>query len=185
MRTTHWLPSLIAFSMMLAHMPLQAADATDFWQTPATPGFGRMHPIPNAAYVPDKAATYKVVFELTLMSQDGHSTSPSLERLARTVNLYVASGVPLDHLKFVAVADGAAGAMLNDEQYTKYFGVKNPNLPLIATLRKTGVDVAVCGQAFAEHGYDTAWADSSVTVALSALTTITMLEQQGYAFMRL
>jgi len=174
-----------ALAIALLALPLWAADGTDFWQTPATPGFGRMHPIPSAAYMPDKAASYKVVFELTMMGQDAKSPSPSLERLARTVNLYVASGVPLDHLKFVAVADGAAGAMLNDEQYEKHYGAKNPNLPLIAALRKAGVDVAVCGQAFAEHGYDIAWVDHSVTVALSALTTVTMLEQQGYAFMRL
>jgi intracellular sulfur oxidation DsrE/DsrF family protein len=57
--------------------------------------------------------------------------------------------------------------------------------PLIALLRKAGVDVAVCGQAVAEHHFDYAWVDQSVTTALSGLTTVTTLEQSGYALMPL
>ena len=112
--------------------------------------------------------------------------SPSLDHVARTVNLYVSAGVPLSHLKFVAIAAGAATPIaLNDAQYRKKYGVANPNLPLIAQLRKAGVDVAVCAQAVAEHDFQYDWVDSQVTVALSALTTITELQQQGYALMPL
>ena len=46
-----------------------------------------------------------------------------------------------------------------------------------------GVTIAVCGQAAAEHHFDYDWIDSSVTISLSALTTITTLEQQGYGLM--
>jgi intracellular sulfur oxidation DsrE/DsrF family protein len=58
-------------------------------------------------------------------------------------------------------------------------------LPLIAALKKAGVDVAVCGQAVAEHNFDYAWLDSSVTLALSALTTLSTLEHQGYVLLQL
>jgi hypothetical protein len=61
------------------------------------------------------------------------------------VNLYVASGVPLKNLKFVAVAYGEATPLvLNDAQYRAKFGVANPNLPLVEQLRTAGVDVSVC-----------------------------------------
>jgi intracellular sulfur oxidation DsrE/DsrF family protein len=47
------------------------------------------------------------------------------------------------------------------------------------------VDVAVCGQAVAEHDYAYDAVDSHVTLALSALTTVTVLEQKGYALLPL
>ena len=62
--------------------------------------------------------------------------------------------------------------------------VTNPaNLPLIERLRKDGVDVAVCGQAWAGFHFDYAWKDSRVTLALSGITTAIDLQQQGYALM--
>ncbi len=147
---------------------------------------GAFHPLPQAAYQPDRAATYKVVFALSKDSDKPSAVNPGLERLARTVNLYAASGVPLDHLKFVAVAYGPATPLaLDDAHYRAQFGVANPNLPVIAQLRKAGVDVAVCGQAVAEHHYQNDWVAKDVTLALSALTTITELEQQGYGLMPL
>jgi intracellular sulfur oxidation DsrE/DsrF family protein len=158
-----------------------AADAA----SPITAA-GAFHPLPQAAYQPDRNATYKVVFSLTKPSDKPGAVNPALERVARTVNLYAASGVPLDHLKFVAVAYGPATPLvLDDAHYKAQFGMANPNLPVIAQLRKAGVEVVVCGQAMAEHHYDDAWAAKDVTLALSALTTLTELEQQGYALMPL
>jgi intracellular sulfur oxidation DsrE/DsrF family protein len=50
-------------------------------------------------------------------------------------------------------------------------------------LRAAGVAVVVCGQAVAEHHFPYEWIASNVTLALSALTTITVLENEGYALM--
>jgi len=157
-----------------------------FWQTPTIAGAGKIHSMPQAAYQPDRKATYKVVFSLSKAGAKPTDVSPSLDHVARAVNLYVSAGVPLSHLKFVAIAAGAATpVVLNDEQYRKAYGVANPNLALIAQLRKAGVDVAVCAQAVAEHHFQYDWVDPKVTVALSALTTITELQHQGYALMPL
>ena len=110
----------------------------------------------------------------------------ALDHVARTVNLYTAAGVPLDHLKFVAVVSGPATPLvLNDAQYRAAYGVANPNLPLVAELRKAGVDVAVCGQAVAEHEFQYDWVDKGITLSLSALTTVTTLEHQGYSLLQL
>ncbi|MEO9080456.1 MAG: DsrE family protein [Rhodanobacter sp.] len=162
-----------------------AALAGDgFWQTPTIVGAGKIHPMPQAAYQPDPKATYKVVFSLSKFGAKPTDVSSSLEHVARTVNLYVNAGVPLSHLKFVAVAAGAATPIvLNDEQYRKIYGVANPNLAVITQLRKAGIDVAVCAQAMAEHKFDYGWQDSHVTLALSGLTTVINLQQQGYALL--
>ncbi|GLQ98609.1 DsrE family protein [Dyella mobilis] len=147
---------------------------------------GAYQPLPKAAYQPDRNATYKVVFAMTKASEKPDQVNPALQRVARTVNLYAAAGVPLDHLKFVAVAYGPATSLvLDDAHYKAQFGTTNPNLAVISQLHKAGVDVAVCGQAMAEHHYPAEWASKDVTLSLSALTTITELEQQGYALMPL
>jgi intracellular sulfur oxidation DsrE/DsrF family protein len=147
---------------------------------------GAYHALPQAAYQPDRNATYKVVFSIGKGSDKPDQINAGLEHVARTVNLYASAGVPLDHLKFVAVISGTAtGIVLDDAHYRAQFSTANPNLVVISQLRKAGVDVAVCGQAMAEHHYPNDWASKDVTLSLSALTTITVLEQQGYALMPL
>ena len=156
------------------------------WENPTIHSAGRMHELPDAAYKPDPKATYKVVFGLTGGAGKPGDVNPGLERVARTVNLYTWAGVPLKRLHFVAVVSGAATAMaLDNAHYRQAYGVDNPNLPVIEELRKAGVDIAVCGQAVAEHHYPYEAIDKHVTLALSALTTITELEQKGYALMPL
>ena len=171
--------ALVATSLFSA----AALAGGGFWQTPTIHGAGKIHPAPKAAYQPDPKGTYKAVFNLRHFGDKPTQVSSSLEHVARAVNLYVQAGVPLAHLKFVAIASGpATPVVLDDAHYRKKYGVPNPNLPVIAQLRKAGVDVAVCSQALAEHDLEPKWVDSHVTVALSGLTTVIDLQQQGYAF---
>jgi intracellular sulfur oxidation DsrE/DsrF family protein len=171
---------------LLAAALTSSAAEPDFWKTPTIQGYGKIHALPNAAYQPQKGISYKIVFALTKPTKSPEDVNPSLDRVARTVNLYVAVGVPLDHLHFVVIASGEATPLaLNNKQYQAKYGTPNPNIPLVQALRKAGVDVAICGQAVAGHHYDYNWIDPSITIALSALTTITTLEQQGYVLMPL
>ncbi|GLQ49221.1 DsrE family protein [Dyella flava] len=175
-----------AAGLMMSVAAVAADQPAGFWATPTIAGYGKIHYLPNAAYKPVADQTYKIVFSLTQGAKSPDQVNPSLDHVARTVNLYVAAGVPLDHLKFVAVAAGAATPLvLNDAQYRAAYGIPNPNLPLIAKLRAAGVDVAVCGQAVAEHQFQYGWVDPHVTLSLSALTTITTLEHQGYGLMQM
>lgn len=165
---------------------LPAAAADEMSSSPAIEGYGKMHPLPRAAYQPDPSAIYKVVFAMTAASKAPEEVNPAIERVARAVNLFVSAGVPVSHLKFVAVAYGQATSVaLDDAHYKTAYGVANPNLPVIARLRKAGVDVAVCGQAVLEHKYQYDWIDPSVTLSLSAITTIISLESKGYHLMPL
>jgi intracellular sulfur oxidation DsrE/DsrF family protein len=165
---------------------MSADEEAGFWTTPTIQGAGKMHYLPDAAFKPRADQTYKVVFALSQGAKSPTEVNPALDHVARAVNLYVASGVPLDHLKFVAVAYGAATPLvLDDTQYRAAFGVPNPNLSMIQKLRDAGVDVAACGQAVAEHHYQYSWVDKRVTISLSAITTITTLENQGYGLLQL
>ena len=185
--TARVVPVLAALLVSVVGMAVGVAHAdSPTTITPGIAGEGPMHPFPQAAYQPAKEATYRVVFAMTKAGDTPTEASSSLVRVAKTVNLYVSAGVPLGHLKFVAVAYGAAtAAMLDQTHYKAKFGVDNPNLELIHKLRAAGVDVAVCAQAVVDGGFETAWLSPDVTLALSALTTITLLQQQGYALLPL
>ncbi len=175
--------ALMAMAMVPAHAK---TDSGAFWSTPTIHGYGRIHYVNKAAYKPQSGATYKIVFSLTMGPKSPDKVNPALDHVARTVNLYAASGVPLSHLKFVAVAVGPATPLaLDNAHYKAKFGVDNPNLKLIRELRKAGVDVAVCAQAVAEHHFKYGWVSHNVTLALSGLTTVTTLEHKGYALMPL
>jgi intracellular sulfur oxidation DsrE/DsrF family protein len=176
--------ALIAVASVSAHAA--PAEPAGFWTTPTIQGYGNIHYLPDSAFRPRPGHTYKVVFAMTQDAKDPAKVNPALDHVARTVNLYVAAGVPLAKLKFVAIAYGAATPLaLDNAHYQAAYGMPNPNLPLIAELKKAGVTVAVCGQAVAEHHFGYDWIDADVTLALSGLTTVTTLEQQGYALMPL
>jgi len=176
---------ILAGLLSMSALTVQAqTQDSGFWVTPTIQGYGKMHALPQAAYRPHADKEYKIVFALTQAAKSPSDVNPALDHVARTVNLYVSSGVPLEHLKFVAITYGAATPLaLDNAHYHTKFGVDNPNLPLIAELRKAGVDVSVCGQAVAEHKFAYDWLSPSVTLALSGLTTVTTLETDGYVLM--
>ncbi|CAX60880.1 MULTISPECIES: DsrE family protein [Erwinia] len=161
-----------------------AADPAGFWSTPTIEGYGKIHYESDVAYKPAVGESNKIVFQITKAENGPNDPNLGLERVARVVNLYVASGVPVDQLKFVVSVTGdGTPAMLNNEQYKKMFGMDNPNLKLISQLRAKGVDVSVCDQSVAFHHFQHDWIDKSVTHALSSPTTVSTLENQGYAFL--
>jgi intracellular sulfur oxidation DsrE/DsrF family protein len=182
--TTLLAATVVAFASVAAHAA--GDEPAGFWTTPTIQGYGPIHNLPDSAFRPQPGHTYKVVFSLTQESKDPTKVNGGLDHVARTVNLYVASGVPLSKLKFVAVASGGATPLaLDNVHYMAAYGVPNPNLPLIEELKKAGVTVAVCGQAVAEHHFGYDWINADVTLALSGLTTVTTLEQEGYGLMPL
>lgn len=176
--------TLMVGTGMAAATPSQWNPPAGFWSTPTVAGYGRIHYKSKFAYQPDPSQTYKIVFALTHPSKSANKVNPSLDHVARAVNLYVAAGVPKSQLKFVAIASGGATSLVMDNKhYRARYGVDNPNLKLIKELRQQGVDVAVCAQAVAEHHINYKWVSKDVTIALSGLTTDTILQHKGYALM--
>jgi intracellular sulfur oxidation DsrE/DsrF family protein len=160
----------------------------DFWQAPAIKDYGKIHPLPDAAYRPTRTGIYKIVFAAEAGSKDPSEPISALDHAARAVNVYASAGVPKKHMKFVVVMAGPASmAAIDNEHYKAHFKVDNPNVPLIHALRDAGVEIVLCGQAasgaFAAGNIKFEWINPEVTLALSALTAIPILEQQGYALM--
>lgn len=183
-----WLVAVMLVTSFAA--PAVSADefsAPNFWQHPAISGFGAIHPLPKAAFQPDPRRTYKVVFDLQKASDEPSTPNPGLLRVATAVNVFASAGVPLKHLDFVVVISGEATKdVLDDDHYRVFTGVaENPNRRLIAALKKTGVRVTVCGQAMAHHRFSASWLNPDVSLSLSALSDVIILQQDGYVLLRL
>ncbi|MCM2132045.1 DsrE family protein [Larsenimonas rhizosphaerae] len=146
-------------------------------------GYGGTFPRPDAAEQPSLDKTYKVVFDVTSAINDTTAVHPGLGRVARAVNIFGDSGVPLDHLKFVAVIHGpATRTILDDKQYDKRAGGDNPNHGLIQALTDAGVKVIVCGQSLNHLGVEDSDIDKNVIIAPAALSTLAIYGNDGYAY---
>lgn len=163
-----------------------AAAPSGFWSYPVIKGYGPVHVWPNVVSVPNKQVTYKAVFDVTKSSKSHDTLSRPLDHVARAVNVFAAAGVPLGHMKFVVIVHGpATNDILSDKAYQARFHVHNPNLAVISALRKAGVRILICGNALAEHELTPEDVDPQVKVALSALSTLVILENRGYALVRM
>jgi len=157
-----------------------AAAAEPEWSNPVIKGYGKIVSLPNAAMQPNKNADYKVVFNLTV-GGDPDKLNSSLDRVARTVNIYGSAGVPASHLHFVVVIHGpATPIVLDSTHYQEKFKFDNPNIALIDELEKVGVKVVVCGQALAHNKFAQEWVYPKIELTLSAITDIIILEKSGY-----
>lgn len=153
---------------------------------PTVPNYGRIVQPTGAAELPDPQLRYRVVFSVTKAGATPGEVSPSLEKVARMVNLLTSHGVRIQPGDLVAVVHGpAATSVLKDPAYVARVpdvGVSsNPNGPLVSALQRAGVVVSICGQAM--HGQKIAAADLApgVRVDLAALTTLANLQLRGYA----
>jgi len=112
---------------------------------------------------------------------DPDKLNSSLDRVARTVNIYGSAGVPASHLHFVVVIHGpATPIVLDSTHYQEKFKFDNPNIALIDELEKVGVKVVVCGQALAHNKFAQEWVYPKIELTLSAITDIIILEKSGY-----
>jgi intracellular sulfur oxidation DsrE/DsrF family protein len=165
-------------ALMLVGAAARAAEPE--WVYPTIKKYGRVAALPDAAMQPSKDIDYKVVFNMT-GGGDADKVNPSLERVARAVNIFTSAGVPLSNLHFVVVIHGpATPSVLNNARYREKFNVDNPNIKLIEELEKAAVKVVVCGQALAGQNFPHDWVDPQVEITLAAISDVIILEQQGY-----
>lgn len=149
---------------------------------PAIAGFGAIAPASGAAVQPDSSLRYRVVFDITKVDPDRAKPNPSLDRVARFVNLLGSRNLHARPGDLVAIVHGPATALvLTDAAYRAKFGSANPNLPLITALAKAGVKVHVCSQALNGAHLAPEEVTPLVTADLSAITTLATLQLRGWA----
>jgi intracellular sulfur oxidation DsrE/DsrF family protein len=138
------------------------------------PGYSAARDVPGAHELPDPAMTYKVVFDVAKAAT-----------VARYVNTLAKYGVPADHRKIAVVLhqDGTPMIQNNAAYKAAHEGRDNPNIPLIQSLKKAGVDFRVCGQSVLAHKIDPKTIMPEIELDLWALNTMVTLELRGYVHM--
>jgi intracellular sulfur oxidation DsrE/DsrF family protein len=153
-------------------------------KSPAVPEADGYVAIPSAALTPTKKTTYHAVFDATRAADKPDQLLPALNMAGSELNALAAVNAPLTNAKFVVVFHGpATDGILDEAHYLKKFGVTNPNLKLINTMKKLGVEFFVCGQYLAGEKIDPKTLTPDVTVAADALLVLMHYQNKGYALM--
>lgn len=150
---------------------------------PLIESYGTPFPTTGAVERPDSKLRYRVVFSVTKAAADPTKPSPSLDKIARFLNLLDADGVRIKPGDVVAIIYGPATSVVTtDAGYAaKTKATTNPNSPLIAKLQAAGVVVAVCGQALSAHQIATSDLAPGIRVDVAAMTTLVALQLRGFA----
>lgn len=150
---------------------------------PVIAEYGGIVAMPSAAERPDPTLRYRVLFNITKAASSPDKLNPSLEKVARFVNLLGTDKVRPAPGEIVAIIHGPATPLiLQNAPYAARMKIAaNPNVALIAALQKAGVSVRVCSQAMARNNITPAQVTPGVVVDDSALTTLANLQLRGYA----
>lgn len=167
---------LIAFVFIVTSLQAQRA------QFPAVKKFGGIYEIPFATVNPQPDLEYRIVIDVKGGSTDPGDINPSLNNIARLMNLHVLGGAKLENMKVVAVIHAlATNSIITDRAYEKKFDRKNPNTDLIKELQDAGVKIMICGQSMLARDVDERDLAKGVEVSISMLTVMTTYQLQGYA----
>jgi len=151
---------------------------------PAIPGTSAYVPIPTATVRPQPARIYRAVYDATRAAEKPDQILPALDMAGSELNLFAAEHVPFTHVKFAVVFHGAAlDGILDDAHYRAKHGMANPNLPVIAAMKRAGVEFFVCGQNLAYDQVDPATLTPDVKLALDALVVLMTYQNTGYALL--
>ena len=152
---------------------------------PVIKGFGTIGDAPMAAEKPDPNMVYNIVVDVATGDEDKSQVFFALNNLARLMNLHVMGGVPPEQLNVVVAIHGSAiWSVMNDQAYTKRYGIANPHSPLFEELLAQGVKIAVCSQSMFKRKIMPEELAPGLEMATSALTVLTTYQLKGYALLK-
>ncbi|TWT52143.1 DsrE family protein [Allorhodopirellula solitaria] len=184
---------MFAFALLAATASAQAqsSDPTGEpeFQYPLIKGHGGIVAVPDASQQPKKNS--KVLLDITSDDLSG-GVLKGFDRAALILNQYTQASAGTDNgFQMALILHGSATkAALGDEAYVKHSNPyarslgteKNPNRALLEDLKKHGVEIYVCAQALAHHGYAIDELAKPVTTAVSAATVNINKQMEGYAY---
>ena len=142
---------------------------------------GATFPVENPTFETLIDRQYKAVFELRAPASIPDLRNQTLNTMARYLNMHARAGVLRENLRVAGVVHGGAALeLLADEHYQAAHGVDNPNKELIAEIIAGGGQVILCGQTAGARGISADQLLPGVQLALSAMTAMTVLQQDGY-----
>lgn len=151
---------------------------------PVIEGYGPTYPVDDRDVALEEGAHYKVVFDVSGAPGDTTALNQELVSVARFLNMHGRNGVPLENMDIAVVIHGAAlrSVLTHESHETRYLS-ENPDYELLLKLDSAGVEVYVCGQSMRFRNIAKKELASPVQVALSAMTMLTVLQNNGYALL--
>ena len=175
-----YLRTLLALSIGLGVMPNTLSAQTS---APRIAGYGAIAPLTGDETRAKPGLRYRLVFNVTKAAAPPDKVNPSLDKVARLLNLLDRDNIRPAPGDIVVIVHGAATPIVtNSAAYAAKTQAKlNPNLELIAKLRDAGVTVAVCSQALHANRISAKQLAPAVRIDLSAMTTLAALQLRGWA----
>lgn len=174
------LRALVALSIGLTVLPTTASAQS---HAPRIAGYGAVAPLTGDETRAEPGLRYRLVFNVTKAAATPDKVNPSLDKVARLLNLLGRDNIRPAPGDIVVIVHGTATPIITSSSvYAARTKVAlNPNLELIAKLRGAGVTVAVCSQALHANRISTKELAPGVRVDLSAMTTLAALQLRGWA----
>ncbi|MFK5959066.1 MAG: DsrE family protein [Lutibacter sp.] len=144
-------------------------------------GYGKVYSIKNPDLLLKTNTEYKIIFDIFTDKSKKNGVNPLLNTVARYLNMHAQQGVLLENMKIVIILHGAATKYtINDIAFENQFEIKNPNSKLLQELKKSNVELFVCGQSYVANGFKIENKSSNIKLALSALTALVHFQTEGY-----
>lgn len=144
--------------------------------------YGNTYPIENPDFTTALASEYKVVFDISKAPADPSQLNKTIETVARFLNMHHEAGKPLNTMKVFMVFHGEASySLLQDPYYKDHYNTTNPNLELLKALANKDVTILLCGQTAIHRNLLEDKRIPETKIALSAMTALIQLQQDGYA----
>lgn len=148
---------------------------------PIIKGYGAVHHIPEQDFKLDTNSSYKLVLEVGRGFEDKTKPNKLFETAARFLNMHGSSGFKKEQLEVALVIHGTATKdVLKSKYYKALFGYANPNEGLFKALEEAGVAIYLCGQSSLSRGVPKDKALPQVKIALSAMSVLIQLQNEGY-----
>ncbi len=183
--------SLFPLLLLLAALPAASQDAATEPRAvnepravtgPVLSSFGPVFPVDEPEFTLRDGHVYRVVFDVGEAPAAANVVNAKIETVARFLNLHARAGVARENMEVALVLHGAASrAALQNAPYRERFGEDNPDLALLTALDEAGVEIYLCGQTAAHRGLAKAELAEPVKLALSAMTVLVTLQNEGWA----
>lgn len=150
----------------------------------AVPGYAVAVEVPNAHELPDPSLDYKIAWSIARGADDPTTEiNPTLPVIARYVNTLAKWGVPASKRHIIVMFHQRSDdfdIVLGNQAFKAKYGKDNPNVALIAALKKAGVEFRACGQAVVGRKIDAKDVNPDIQIDLWAMTTFMNLQMKGY-----
>jgi len=146
-------------------------------------GYNAARDVAGAHELPDPKMDYRVVFAVANGAKERTDVNPMLPTVATYLNTLAKHGVPADHRHLAVMfhqRSDDVDIVMSNEAYKARYGIDNPNIAIIRSLREAGVDLRVCGQALSARKIDPSQVNPDIQIDLWALTSLVNLQMKGY-----